>query len=59
MGNYQPRITKTVDGDFFALIVRIDYDGQENVIHAYKARHFTTIKAAEKSTDSYMAKIAA
>ena len=31
MSNYQARITKTADGSFYALIVRIDRDGEENV----------------------------
>jgi hypothetical protein len=59
MSNYQARITKTADGSFYALIVRIDRDGEENVIHGYKGRHFATVKAAQKSTDAYLAKIAA
>lgn len=54
---HQARITKNADGSFYALIVRIDRDGQESVIHGYKGRHFSTIKAAEKSTASYIAKI--
>ena len=59
MSNYQARITKTADGSFYALIVRIDRDGEENVIHGYKGRHFATVKAAQKSTGTYLAKIAA
>lgn len=59
MSNYKANITKTADGSFYALIVRIDRDGQENVIHGYKGRHFATAKAAEKSTAAYLAKIAA
>ena len=55
MSNYQARIRKTPDGSFYALIVRIDRDGQENVIHGYAGRHFTTMKAAEKSTSAYIA----
>ena len=58
MSNYQARITKTADGSFYALIVRIDRDGEENVIHGYKGRHFATLKAAEKSTANHLAKIA-
>lgn len=57
MTNYQPRITQTADGDFYALIVRVDRDGEEHVIHGYKGRHFATLKAAEKSTAAYIAKI--
>lgn len=59
MSNYQARITKTADGSLYALIVRIDLDGEENVIHGYKGRHFATMKAAERSTASHLAKIAA
>ena len=58
MSKYESRITKT-NGSFYALIVRIDRDGQENVIHGYKGRHFATAKAAEKSTATYITKIAA
>lgn len=57
MSNYQPRITKSSDGEFYALIVRIDRDGQESVIHGYKGRHFKTLKAAEKSTSTYISKL--
>lgn len=59
MSNYKANITKTADGSFYALIVRVDRDGQERVIHGYKGRHFATAKAAEKSTSAYLAKIAA
>ena len=59
MSNYQARITKTAEGGFFALIVRIDRDGEESVIHGYNGRHFATVKAAEKSTSAYLSKIAA
>jgi len=58
MSNYQPRITKNADGSFYALVVRIDRNGEENVIHGYKGRHFSTIKAAQKSTAAYIAKVA-
>jgi hypothetical protein len=54
---HQARITQNADGDFYALIVRIDRDGQENVIHGYKGRHFASLKAAQKSTAAYIAKI--
>lgn len=56
MSTYQPRITKTTEG-FYALIVRVDGDGQESVIHGYKGRYFKTQKAAEKSTAAYISKI--
>lgn len=56
MKNHEARITKDAEGGFYALIVRIDRDGQENVIHGYKGRYFTTAKAAEKSIAAYMEK---
>jgi hypothetical protein len=59
MSNYQARITESADGAFYALVVRIDRDGQENVTHGYKGRHFATRKAAEKSAAAYIAKVAA
>ena len=57
MSNYQARITKTSDGSFYALIVHIDLNGEDNVIHGYKGRHFKTMRDAEKSTALYLAKI--
>lgn len=57
MSKYEAKITKTADGSFYALIVRIDKDGEQNVIHGYKGRHFANMKAAEKSTSAYLAKI--
>ena len=59
MSKYEPRIKQTADGSFYALIVRIDRDGESNVIHGYKGRHFSTMKLAEKSTANYLKKIAA
>jgi hypothetical protein len=57
MSLHQPRITQNADGEFYALIVRIDRDGQENVIHGYKGKHFKTLKAAQKSTQNYIDKL--
>ena len=57
MSKHEANITKTADGSFYALIVRIDKDGEKNVIHGYKGRHFSTMKAAQKSTDAYMKKL--
>jgi hypothetical protein len=59
MSQYKANIKKNSDGEFYALVVRVDRDGQENVIHGYKGRHFSTLKAAEKSTGAYIAKIGA
>jgi hypothetical protein len=57
MSQYEARISPTPDNDFYALVVRIDPDGQENVIHGYKGRHFATRTGAERSTSNYIAKI--
>ena len=58
MSKHEARISKASDGSYYALIVRIDRDGQENVIHGY-ARYLKTLAAAEKSTAKYIAKLAA
>lgn len=54
MTMYQARITQQ-ENSFYALIVRIDRDGEENVIHGYKGRFFASHRAAEKSTSNYIA----
>ena len=54
MSKYEPRITKDSEGSFYALVVRIDRDGEESVIHGYKGRHFASHKAALKSTTRYI-----
>lgn len=54
MSKYEARIRKQ-DDSFYALIVRIDSDNQESVIHGY-SRFFKTLKAAEKSTSDYINK---
>jgi len=55
MSKHEPRISGNEENGFYALIVRIDYDGQENVIYGY-ARHFASRKNAERSVNSYMKK---
>ena len=57
MSDYQARITETADGSFYAMVVRVDDDGYENVVGHYKARHFKTRAAAEKSTAVCIAKL--
>ena len=57
MSGYQARITETADGSFYAMVVRVDDDGYENVVGHYKARHFKTRAAAEKSTAVYIVKL--
>lgn len=53
MGLYIPAITEDKNGHY-ALIVRVDEDKSEHVIHGYKGRYFKTRKAAIKSTDKYI-----
>ena len=53
MGLYIPKIKEDNNGHY-ALIVRVDTDGEESVIHGYKGRYFKTRKAAVKSTDTYI-----
>ena len=53
---YKSAISKNAENSFYALIVRIDADGEKNVIHGYKGRHFKTEKAAIRSTSKYIAK---
>jgi predicted deacetylase len=59
MSKHEARITGNAENGFYALIVRLDKDGQESVIHGYKGRHFTTRARAEKSTAQYIARLAA
>jgi len=56
MSKYQANITKNNEGSFYALVVRVDSDGQKNVIAHYTGRHFKTEKAAIKSTSNYISK---
>ncbi len=52
MTKYEARITSQGDR-FYALIVRIDYDGQENVINGF-SRFYKTRRAAEYKTFQYI-----
>jgi len=56
MSNYKAKITRDSEGRFFALVVRVDFDGQESVTNDYQCRHFKTEAAALRSTDRYIAK---
>jgi demethoxyubiquinone hydroxylase (CLK1/Coq7/Cat5 family) len=51
---YTARITATEPG-FFALVVRVDSDGVEQVDPCYRGRHFVTRAAAERSTAKHIA----
>ena len=50
---YSARITATEMG-FFALVVRVDQDGREQVDPCYRGRHFATLANAERSTAKYL-----
>lgn len=54
MSTYEPRITPQ-DDSFYALIVRIDSDGQKNVIHGFR-RFYKSEKAAVKGAGAYITK---
>ncbi len=56
MNRYQARINPV---SFFAQVVRVDYDGEEQVVDTFKSRHFASIKAAERSIEKFIAKMAA
>lgn len=58
MSKHHGKVTES-NGSFYALIVRVDNDGQESVIHGYKGRHFKTRRAAYLSISKYLAKIGA
>lgn len=57
MSNYQPRIKQSAESGFYAMVVRVDRDGEEHIDISYKGRHFGTLAAAKKSTARHIAKI--
>ena len=56
MSKYQPRITKDGTGEFYALVVRIDSDGEENVCHGFRG-HYKTSKGADRACARFIAKM--
>lgn len=54
MSKYLPKVTGSKENGFYALVVRVDADGQENVLHGYKGRHFATKEAGIKSAEKYI-----
>jgi len=56
MSQYQPRVSGNEKNGFYTLVVRIDKDGQENVLNGYKGRHFATREAGVKSANKYIQK---
>ncbi len=55
MKRYQAKIIRS-DDSFYALLVRVDKDGETTVAHGYKGRHFATEAAAQKSIERHIAK---
>lgn len=50
-------VTQDGTGEFYAIIVREQKNGEQVVLHGYKGHHFKTRAAAEKSTAAYIAKV--
>lgn len=57
MSKYEPRISKQ-DNEFYALVVRIDRDGEENVVHGFRG-FYKTRKSAERFANRYINKLQA
>lgn len=53
---YEARIRNNGES-IYAYIVRIESDNAESVVNDYKGRHFSSVKAAEKSTGRYLASL--
>ena len=54
---YKSAISKDANELFYALVVRVDDDGEEFVCRSYKGRYFKTEKAAIKSTETHIKKL--
>ncbi len=54
MSKHEGRISKESDGRFYALIVRIDRDGEEHVIRGFKGFQYKTRENAEKAIAKYL-----
>ena len=55
---YKSAITKNKDGSFYALVVRVDKDGEETVCSFPAGKHFKTEKGALRFTARHIAKSA-
>ena len=53
---YEARVRGNEENGFYALVVRIDADGFEQVDPTYKGRHFDTRAAGIKSAEKHIAK---
>jgi hypothetical protein len=57
MTTYQAKIRKTAYNSFFAMVVRVDQDGEQDVVNSFRPRHFSSLKAAEKATQKFLANV--
>ena len=55
MNNYQPRITKNNESDFYALVVRIEEDGYEVVQRGF-GNYYKTEKSALRYANKFIQK---
>ena len=53
---YEARVRGTEENGYFALVVRVDADGLEQVDPTYKGRHFATREAGIRSAEKHIAK---
>lgn len=56
MSDYQARISNTADGDVYAMVVRVDRDGEQQVDATFRARHFATRAKAERAIAKHLSK---
>lgn len=56
MSNYKAKVSGNIENGFYAMVVRVENDGELCEIGHYKARHFKTEKAALKSCNTYIEK---
>ena len=57
---YKSAISKDAENMYYALVVRVDEEDQEEyVCRSYNGRYFKTEKAAIKSTNAHIAKLEA
>ena len=58
MSDYKAAISKSSDGSFYALVVRVDNDGEEFVCRYPAGRHFKTEGGAKRFTAKHIALMA-
>ena len=57
MARYSSVIKQNADGFFYAMVVRIDSDGFEQIDPSFRCRSFASLKAAERATVRHISKI--